>query len=281
MINRRRARERDRKKEQRRGLGEPASSLLRLGVMTSPGQQANCRIPASAAVFGSNGAIGRAFCEKLAEMGCEKIFAGSRRGETPAETPFVPFAYDLEDEPSIVSAAQLMADHPPEWIIVASGILSLGDGTAPERTLRRLDPDTMARIFAVNTIGPALIAKHVLPLMPRDRRFVFAALSARVGSILDNRLGGWHSYRASKAALNMLIRNFALEMGRTHREGVVVGLHPGTVDSALSRPFQSNLPEGQLTEPDDAASSMISVLSRLSPADSGRVFDYSGKPVPA
>jgi NAD(P)-dependent dehydrogenase (short-subunit alcohol dehydrogenase family) len=102
-----------------------------------------------------------------------------------------------------------------------------------------------------------------------------------VGSISDNGLGGWHSYRASKAALNMLIRNFALEMGRTHKHGVIVGLHPGTVDSRLSQPFQSNLPNGQLTAPDVAAANLLGVLSALGPAQSGRVFDYKGDEIPA
>lgn len=139
----------------------------------------------------------------------------------------------------------------------------------------------MAQVLAVNTIGPALIAKHVLPLMPRNDRFVFAALSARVGSISDNGLGGWHSYRASKAALNMLLKNFALEMGRTHKKGVVVGLHPGTVDSQLSDPFQANLPQGQLTQPEDAADNLLQVLAKLGPEESGRVFDFKGEEIPA
>jgi NAD(P)-dependent dehydrogenase (short-subunit alcohol dehydrogenase family) len=117
--------------------------------------------------------------------------------------------------------------------------------------------------------------------MPRGRAFTFAALSARVGSISDNRLGGWHSYRASKAALNMLLRNFALEMARTHPDGVVVGLHPGTVDSALSQPFQSGLAEGQLTTPEAAATNLLAVLSGLTSEHSGRVFDYSGAEIPA
>jgi NAD(P)-dependent dehydrogenase (short-subunit alcohol dehydrogenase family) len=139
----------------------------------------------------------------------------------------------------------------------------------------------MAEVFALNTIGPALIAKHILPLIPRGAPFTLAALSARVGSIGDNRLGGWHSYRASKAALNMLIRNFALEMARTHPESVIVGLHPGTVDSGLSAPFQSGLAEGQLTAPDDAAANLLGVMAGLTPAQSGRVFDFRGQEVPA
>ncbi len=192
-----------------------------------------------------------------------------------------PFAFDLTDEASIAAAAGMMRAEPPEWVIVASGVLTLPDGTGPERTYKRLDAGTMAEVFALNTIGPALIAKHILPLMPRGDRFVFAALSARVGSISDNRLGGWHSYRASKAALNMLLKNFALEMARTHPHGVVVGLHPGTVDSTLSQPFQTGLPDGQLTAPAAAAANLLGVLAALAPEDSGRVFDFKGAQVPA
>jgi NAD(P)-dependent dehydrogenase (short-subunit alcohol dehydrogenase family) len=237
--------------------------------------------PRSAAVFGASGGIGRALCEGLAARGTAVIHAGSRRGEGPQVAGVRPFAFDLREEAGIAAAAETMRDDPPDWVIVATGVLTLADGTAPERTYKRLDSVAMAEMFALNTIGPALIAKHMLPLMPRSERFVFAALSARVGSISDNRLGGWHSYRASKAALNMLLRNFALEMARTHPLGVVAGLHPGTVDSALSQPFQSNLPQGQLTEPDQAADNLLDVLARLVSGDSGKVFDFRGREVPA
>ncbi|MGB3808343.1 MAG: SDR family NAD(P)-dependent oxidoreductase [Erythrobacter sp.] len=239
------------------------------------------RLPRIAAVFGSTGGIGKALCEKLAQGGCELVHAGSRAGAEPRGNGIRPFSFDLTDETSIEAAVNTMRDDPPDWVIVSTGVLTLPDGTGPERTLKRLDAGAMARVFAINTIGPALIAKHILPLMPRDRAFTFAAVSARVGSITDNGLGGWHSYRASKAALNMLLKNFALEMGRTHEQGIVVGLHPGTVDSPLSEPFQSNLPEGQLTEPDEAAANLIGVLDALGREDSGKVFDFAGKEVPA
>jgi NAD(P)-dependent dehydrogenase (short-subunit alcohol dehydrogenase family) len=237
--------------------------------------------PRTAAVFGASGGIGLALCEALAAGGTATIYAGSRKGEGPDLPGVLPFAFDLADEASIAAAAGTMRAEPPEWVIVATGVLTLADGTGPERTYKRIDAASMAAVFALNTIGPALIAKHMLGLMPKGRPFTFAALSARVGSISDNRLGGWHSYRASKAALNMLLRNFAMEMARTHPDGVIVGLHPGTVASALSAPFQGGLPDGQLTAPDAAAANLITVLSRLTPAQSGRVYDFRGDEVPA
>lgn len=237
--------------------------------------------PRVAAVFGASGGIGQALCSALAAGGTEVVYAGSRRGDASAGPVIRPFAFDLKDETSIAAAAETMRTDPPELVIVATGVLTLADGTGPERTYKRLDPATMAEVLALNTIGPALIAKHCLAIMPRGKPFTFAALSARVGSISDNRLGGWHSYRASKAALNMLLKNFALEMARTHPEGVIVGLHPGTVDSALSQPFQSGLADGQLTEPEQAAANLLGVLALLTPEQSGRVFDFRGAEVPA
>lgn len=237
--------------------------------------------PHRAAVFGASGGIGAALCHALVAGGTETVHAGSRRGDAPRGPGLFAFAFDLKDESSIAAAAQAMRDDPPDWVIVATGVLTLPDGTGPERSYRRLDPSAMAEVLALNTIGPALIAKHMLGIMPRGRAFTFAALSARVGSISDNRLGGWHSYRASKAALNLLLKNFAIEAARTHPDSVIVGLHPGTVDSALSQPFQSGLPDGQLTMPQDAAANLLGVLSRLTPEQSGRVFDFNGAEVPA
>jgi NAD(P)-dependent dehydrogenase (short-subunit alcohol dehydrogenase family) len=123
--------------------------------------------------------------------------------------------------------------------------------------------------------------KHFAPLMPRDRRAAFAALSARVGSIGDNRLGGWHSYRASKAALNMLLRNLAVELARSHPQAVVAGLHPGTVDTGLSRPFQKGVADGKLFTPEFSAASLMAVLDGLTPADSGGFFAWDGVRIPA
>ncbi|MBX7499822.1 SDR family NAD(P)-dependent oxidoreductase [Qipengyuania sp. YG27] len=232
-----------------------------------------------AAIFGASGGIGGALASALADRGIE-VWAGSRSGEA-SDRRYRSFRFDLTDESMIAAAAQAMAESPPELVVVASGVLTLPDGTGPERSFRHLDAATMEEVFRLNTLGPALIAKHMLPLLPREGRSVFAVLSARIGSIGDNRLGGWHSYRASKAALNMLLRNFAIELARTHPQAVVTGLHPGTVDTALSQPFQANLSKGQLIAPRDAAQNLLAVIDRLTPDDSGKVFDWKGEEVPA
>ena len=233
-----------------------------------------------AAIFGASGGIGAALASALAGEGTQ-VLAGSRSGAMPEGAEITSFAFDLTDEASIAAAAAQMRDTPPDLVIVASGVLTLSNGAGLERSYRHLEAAAMTEMLALNTIGPALIAKHVLPLFPRDAPATFAALSARVGSIGDNRIGGWHSYRASKAALNMLIRNFAIEMARTHKQARIVGLHPGTVDTALSEPFQKNLPEGQLASAGEAAGNLLRVLERLTPKDSGNVFDWKGERIEA
>lgn len=230
------------------------------------------------ALFGAGGGIGAALVEAMiSDNDIEEIHAVSRRpvallGDAAR---CVQHRFDLTDEAAIAAAAAAIGG-PLDLCIVATGALTLPDGTGPEKSLRQLDPAAMARSFALNAIGPALIAKHVLPLLPRDRRAVFAALSARVGSIGDNRLGGWHSYRASKAALNMLIRNFAIELGRTHRAAICVGLHPGTVATGLSAPFQRGVPAERLFTPERAAAHLLTVLAGLTPADTGRCLAWDG-----
>lgn len=227
----------------------------------------------SAVVVGATGGIGAAFEAALKEEGAFDAvygFARSRSG---------PLHLDLLDEASIAAAAAHVAKGPaPTLVIVATGLLSEGE-RGPEKALRDLDPEWLARLYAVNAIGPALVAKHFLPTMPRNGRTVFAALSARVGSIGDNALGGWHGYRASKAALNMLVRNLAIEERRRNARAIVVTLHPGTVDTGLSRPFQGNVPAGRLFDADRAALQLLDVIEELKPTDSGKLFDYEGKTV--
>jgi len=228
---------------------------------------------ASAVIIGASGGIGGAFEAALIEEGAFEVvhgFARSRAG---------PLHIDLVDEPSIAAAAAHVAEGPPPTlVIVATGLLHEGD-RGPEKALRDLDADWLAKTYAVNAIGPALVAKHFLPVMPRSGRAVFAALSARVGSISDNRLGGWHGYRSSKAALNMLVRNLAIEERRRNDRMIIAALHPGTVDTALSRPFQRGVPAGRLFDPERAALQLLDVIEALKAADSGKLFDFEGEEI--
>lgn len=164
-------------------------------------------------------------------------------------------------------------------VINAAGLLHRGE-RGPERRLQDLDADWMQQVFAVNAVAPALLLKHLQPLLPRDQAFTIAMLSARVGSITDNRLGGWYSYRASKAALNQILRTAAIELRRYNRASIVIGLHPGTVATGLSAPFQSNVPADKLFTPQFSASRLLKVLGQCKPADSGSVFDWAGELVP-
>ena len=239
--------------------------------MTDVGQQFEC-----AAIFGASGGIGSALVDALAARGVGTIYAGSRSGLVSQGEGIVPFRFDYDDPESLANAAATMAGSPPQLVVVATGVLTADDGSGPERSYKQIEVEAMARLLHLNTIGPAMVAKHILPLFPRDRRAVFAALSARVGSIGDNGIGGWHSYRASKAALNMLVKNFAIELRRTHPQAVAVSLHPGTVDTKLSEPFQANLPPGQLTNASEAAVNLLGVIAALGPEHSGYHFDWNG-----
>ena len=237
--------------------------------------------PASAIIFGASGAIGRALTTRLVANGEHaNIYAAVR--DTGADLPCgaVPLRFALDDEAAIGAALDAVSE-PLDLVIVATGLLhDPARGIAPEKSWRALDPAAMAAVYAANAIGPALIAKHALPRLPRDRRAVFAVLSAKVGSIGDNRLGGWHAYRASKAALNMLVRNFAIECARSHPLAVIAALHPGTVDSALSAPFQRGVAEDKLFSPDQSAGYLLDVIAALTPADSGGLFAWDGLRLP-
>lgn len=148
---------------------------------------------------------------------------------------------------------------------------------SPEKSYRQIDGAALDRLFRVNATGPALVMRHFLPLLARDRRGVMAALSARVGSIGDNRLGGWVGYRSAKAALNQIIRTLAIELARTHPHTILAGLHPGTVDTELSAPFQRNVAADKLFTPEQAAGHLLDLIERLTPTDSGVCFDWAGE----
>ena len=165
-----------------------------------------------------------------------------------------------------------------DMVIVATGILHEGE-MMPEKSLKDLNAEKFHRLFEVNTIAPILIAKHFLPKLNRETRSIFAALSARVGSISDNHLGGWYSYRASKAALNMVIKNLAIEISRSNKKAIIVGLHPGTVDSNLSKPFQRNVPQRKLFKSEYSTQKLLEVLANLTSKQSGKCFAWDGKEI--
>ena len=224
-----------------------------------------------AVVVGATGGIGGALLARLAGERSFRGVVGLSRGGAPP--------LDLTSEETIARAAAHVAGtgHEPRLVVDATGFLH-GGGLAPERGWGQLDPAHMAKAFAVNATGPALLMKHFLPLLPRDGKSVFATLSARVGSIGDNDLGGWYSYRASKAALNQLVRTAAVELGRRRPAAVCVALHPGTVDTGLSAPFaKAGLevrPAGR------AAERLLRVVDRLAAEDSGGFFDHRGERLP-
>ena len=236
---------------------------------------------ANVVIAGANGGIGSALVNALAnDERAERIWALSR---TPvaADSPRIEsIVADITDEASIAAAAKQCAEHGPvDLVIVAAGILHDRKKIRPEKRMRDFDAATMAEVFRINTIAPTLLAKHFLPEMRRDAKSAFAAISARVGSIGDNRLGGWGSYRASKAALNMLIKTLSIEHARTHDEGIVVSLHPGTTDTPLSKPFQRNVPDDKLFSPGFTAERLLQVLDGLGSEDTGGFFAWDGQAI--
>jgi len=238
-----------------------------------------------AAVIGASGGIGTAMAELLAaDPAVETVHAYARSGAVPSGPKIQGGRLDLLDEDSIASAASAAATvggEPLHLVFVATGLLhDDARGLAPEKSWKALGPSAMAASFAVNTIGPALVAKHFLPRLDRERRAAFTAISARVGSISDNRLGGWYSYRASKAALNQVIKTSAIELARKNPSALCVALHPGTVDTGLSHPFQRGVPAEKLFTPDYSARAMLDVLNGLDAKRSGGLFAWDGQQIP-
>jgi NAD(P)-dependent dehydrogenase (short-subunit alcohol dehydrogenase family) len=217
-------------------------------------------------VIGASGAIGSALVAALERAG--QVVRQLGRTTQPA--------LDLLNEDSIAHAAAACVNE-LKLVIDATGFLH-GGGTMPEKRLSDLNGDQLAYAFAINAIGPALLMKHFLPRLCRREQAVFATLSARVGSIADNRAGGWYSYRASKAALNQLMRTAAIELARTHPAAICVALHPGTVDSPLSQPFaKSGL---HVQTPDNSAERLMKVIGALQPEQTGMFLDQHGTVIP-
>ena len=217
-----------------------------------------------ALIIGASGGIGSALCAQLTGQGAD--VTGLSRSKD---------GFDITDEGSIQGHLGALSG-PYDLIFVTTGALEL-NGAAPEKSLKMLDPSQMSAQFALNAIGPALVLKHAVRLLSKDAPARFAALSARVGSIGDNGLGGWHSYRAAKAALNQFIHTGAVEIARSHPQAIVACLHPGTVSTPLTAKYAGNHPT---VTPAQAAENLLSVLSRLTPADTGGFFDWQGKAIP-
>jgi len=231
------------------------------------------------AVIGASGGIGQALVELLAtDPRVASLQAFCRSPESLNRGRAKIGRVDVTDESSISAAAEATAaSGPVDLVIVASGILHREPDIQPEKSLRELDPQNLMTAFSINAIGPAMVAKHFLPHMRRDHKTVFAAMSARVGSISDNRLGGWASYRSSKAALNMLLKTISIEHARQYPRSVIAGLHPGTVATNLSSPFTRRVPEGRLFTPAMSAEYLLRVINALEPADSGGLFAWNGE----
>ncbi|WP_047301438.1 SDR family oxidoreductase [Pseudomonas fluorescens] len=220
-----------------------------------------------ALVIGAGGTLGTAFCEQLEQdPHCAGVRALGRH--TVPEL-------DLERPETIASAATELATEAPYQLIVHAAGLLHRDGIKPEKSLSAIEPEALQTVFQVNALGPAMVLRHFLPLL--DPMGAMAMLSAKVGSIGDNRLGGWYAYRASKAALNMLIKTAAIELARTRPQSRLLSMHPGTVVSGLSQPFRG---ASSARPADVAAAQLLTLIDQLTPADSGHFFAYDGERLP-
>jgi NAD(P)-dependent dehydrogenase (short-subunit alcohol dehydrogenase family) len=242
-------------------------------------------------VVGASQGIGFGFVNQLLqEREFSTVYATYRDRSTAsallqleAEYPdrLVCFPMDITDEAQIGQTVEKIRDRSNRLHFVINCVGILHDGNfQPEKSLRHIQSEQLLRYFEVNSIGSVLLAKHLLPLFKHPDRSIFASISAKVGSIGDNRLGGWYGYRASKAALNMFMRTVAIEYGRTSPKTIVVTLHPGTTDTRLSQPFQKNVPPEKLFSVERAVSQLLNVLQSLQPEDSGQFFSWDGSRLP-
>ena len=221
----------------------------------------------AALIVGTSGGIGGALAERVQATGDHPVVHRVSRSTN---------GFDIADEGATAALAERLAAGPPlTLVLIATGLLH-DEGHGPERALKELGGEWLARQFAVNAIGPALLLKAIAPLLPRDRPARIGVLSAKVGSISDNRLGGWYGYRASKAALNQIVRTAAVELARTRPLAVLAALHPGTVRTALSAPFTDRRDPDDLFTPAESAEKLLAVLGGLTPADSGRLWSWDG-----
>ena len=233
------------------------------------------------AIIGSSGAIGNAVAEILLDDdGVEAIYRFSRNDSNENSDRVKNLFLDIEDEESIKDCIKnLSKDIKFDLVFVATGILHNDNDIFPEKSIRDISQSKLEKVLLVNTIGPALVGKYLIPYLRKDSKSIFAFLSARVGSISDNKLGGWYSYRASKTALNQIIKNFSIEVRRSNPNAIFIGLQPGTVKSFLSKPFEKNVRPENLFTPEYSATKMLEVIDNLSIEDTGKVYAWDGEEI--
>ena len=245
---------------------------------------------ATALVVGANGGIGLGFVKQLlGDLRFERVYGTYRRPSTAADllalgdrSPHLtPLCLDITDEAAVAAVTSQIQAQSPQLHLALYCVGLLHDASLqPEKSLVQIQPDHLLRSFQVNALGAALLAKHLLPLLKHDRPSVYAAISAKVGSIGDNQLGGWYGYRAAKAALNMLIKTAALEYARKSPQTILALLHPGTTDTHLSQPFQRGVPPAKLFPVDRTVTQLMAVIDGLEPNQSGSFLNWDGQPLP-
>lgn len=245
----------------------------------------------NALIIGATQGIGLGFVKKCLENpSISTLFATYRHPDTATELltlshqhgdRLICLPMDITDEAQIQEAIGQIQQHTDSLHFVINCVGLLHDSTLqPEKGLRQINSENLMRYFQVNSIGPVLLAKHLLPLFQHNQRSIFATISAKVGSIGDNKLGGWYGYRASKAALNMLMRTVAIEYPRKGAKAIVITLHPGTTDTQLSKPFQRNVPPEKLFSIEKTVSQLWTVLENLEQTDTGEFFSWDGTRLP-
>ncbi len=247
--------------------------------------------PANTLIVGASQGIGFGFVRSLLQQDhFSNIYATYRNRETARELFNLEQEYgdrltclqvDITNEPQIAAAVKQIQESVQQLhlVIYCVGVLH-GENLAPEKSLKQIDPEKLIYSFQVNSIGAVLLAKHLMPLFRKTEYSIFASISAKVGSIGDNRLGGWYGYRASKAALNMFLKTTAIEYSRRCPKTIVVALHPGTTDTRLSQPFQKNVPPGKLFPVEKTVNLLSQVIDSLQQKDSGEFFSWDGSPLP-
>ncbi|MEM9275448.1 MAG: SDR family NAD(P)-dependent oxidoreductase [Cyanobacteria bacterium P01_F01_bin.143] len=242
-------------------------------------------------VVGASQGIGFGFVKQLLSNNqVSKIYATYRNSETALELldlaannpdRLICLKMDVTDESSIIQSITAISSQIKKLhlVIYCVGLLHQGE-LQPEKSLRQINTENLLNYFQVNSIGAILLAKHLMSLLRHKEGSIFASISAKVGSIGDNRLGGWYGYRASKAALNMFLKTISIEYNRRCPKTIVVALHPGTTNTRLSKPFQKNVPPGKLFPVEKTVNLLLDVIASLKLSDSGEFFSWDGSKLP-